>query len=191
MFHIPDLSHLPWLYIILIILTEADCEDTSVFLLLPPLKAEIRPSVLSVVLSTFNEHCFIMLGDKALHSSNTTAKIIVLCILIFTFWGWIWKDQTVWTEQQQGRAFPKFNLLLIQSYYHVILILQFCSQTSELCHTLKGFTSFLYVVILSCILLKRHEHNLNFLSIYFQTNLFASDCSTSCDFLYCIYVFIQ
>jgi hypothetical protein len=72
-------------YIILIILTEADCEDISIFLLLPPLKAEICPSVLSVVLSTFNECSFITLGDEALHSSNTTAKIMVLCILIFTF----------------------------------------------------------------------------------------------------------
>jgi len=32
-----------------------------------------------------------------------------------------------------------------------------------------------YVVILSCILIRRHDHILSFLSIYFWTKLLASD----------------
>jgi hypothetical protein len=41
---------------------------------------------------------------------------------------------------------------------HKTLICLGCSQLYELCHTLKGFLTYFYVMILSCMLLMRQEH---------------------------------
>jgi hypothetical protein len=46
--------------------------------------------------------------------TKTTGKIIVLCILIFTFSDSKLEDKRFFTEYQQ--AFPDFNLLLISSW---------------------------------------------------------------------------
>ena len=75
---------------------------------------------------------------------------------------------------------------------NVILICQHCSQTFRLCHNLKGFIIYLYVVILSCICFKRHEHILHVLGIYFQANLLTSllRISRAC-ILQSMYVFVQ
>jgi hypothetical protein len=47
-----------------------------------------------------------------------------------------------------------------------VLIRYGCSQIFEFFHPFKGFIIYLYVVIVYCILISRHEHVLIFLSIY-------------------------
>jgi hypothetical protein len=47
------------------------------------------------------------------------------------------------------------------------LICQGCSQIFELFHPFKGFITYNHVVILSCIMVSRHDHVLICLSIYF------------------------
>jgi hypothetical protein len=42
-----------------------------------------------------------------------------------------------------------------------------CSQLFKLFHSFKRFITYLYVPILSCVLLSTHDHIVSFLSIYF------------------------
>jgi hypothetical protein len=48
-----------------------------------------------------------------------------------------------------------------------ILIRQGCIQIFKLLHCFKGFITYLYVLILSCILISRHDRILSCLSTYF------------------------
>jgi hypothetical protein len=48
-----------------------------------------------------------------------------------------------------------------------ILIRYCCSRTSELFHTCEGFITYMYIVILYCMLVSRHDHVLSSISIYF------------------------
>jgi hypothetical protein len=48
-----------------------------------------------------------------------------------------------------------------------VSIRQGCSQVFEFFHPFKGFIIYFYVVIVSGILISKHDHVLSFLSIYF------------------------
>ena len=50
---------------------------------------------------------------------------------------------------------------------NVILIYYSPPQIFELLHTFEGFITYLYVVLLSCILISRHNRILSVLGIYF------------------------
>jgi len=62
---------------------------------------------------------------------------------------------------------------------------------SELFHTFKEFITYFYVVILSCVLVLRHDHILSLLSTYFYNNLLTNDYRSFCIFLYSIYTSTQ
>jgi hypothetical protein len=53
------------------------------------------------------------------------------------------------------------NFLLNQ-----ILICYFSSKLFELCHIFKGYSTYLYVMILLCILVTIQQHILSFLCVY-------------------------
>jgi len=59
------------------------------------------------------------------------------------------------------------NIPWLNFFKNGILICLGCSQTCELFQTFKWFPTCLYGVILYCILISRHDHVLNFLSIIF------------------------
>jgi len=52
----------------------------------------------------------------------------------------------------------------------------------ELFQSFKGFITYVYTVILSCMLFLKHGQILGFLSIYFQTNILTSDDQSFCIF---------
>jgi hypothetical protein len=64
---------------------------------------------------------------------------------------------------------PAHNFLINQ-----ILICYCCSQIFEVLHIFKSSVSCLYVIILPCILVMRHQHILRFLCVYFWTNLLTN-----------------
>jgi hypothetical protein len=68
-----------------------------------------------------------------------------------------------------------FILLEDNFFKNAILIRYGCSQISGVFHPFEGYITYLYVVILSCMLVSRHDHILCFPSIYFWTNLLTSD----------------
>jgi len=58
---------------------------------------------------------FLLMRDQVLHPYKTTLKVIVACILMFTFLGSNLHSRWFWTKWQQ--AFPKCTLLLLISFW--------------------------------------------------------------------------
>jgi hypothetical protein len=87
------------------------------------------------------------------------------------------------------------SITRIQSPHHSLLntisLCYYHSQISELCHIFVTPVSYLYVIMLPCILVTRQQHTLSFLYVYLYTNLLTSVNSHFCAFLYFIYVIIQ
>jgi len=82
----------------------------------------------------------------------------------------------------KGREFFDWlsNYLLLKkdsapwNWLIIILICFFFLQMTYVLLQFIGFIDHLDIMILSCIVMKRHEHILCFLCIYFWTNIFTS-----------------
>lgn len=114
--------------------------------------------------------------DQVSHPHKTTSTTIVLHIFNFIFLDNKPEDIRLWTKWYQ--AFPLSSPAL-NLFMKAMLICKVCSKIFKLCHTFKGFITYLNTVILSCILFIRHEHILSILSIYFWTNLLTVTNTTS------------
>ena len=92
-----------------------------------------------------------------------TGRIIVMCIFIFIFLYCKLEDKSFYTEWKQ--TFPDFILLLISSWIESWSVRSI--PNIELFHPFKETIIALYIVALFCVLISRHDHVINFTSIYF------------------------
>jgi hypothetical protein len=102
-------------------------------------------------------------SDQVSHTKTTTDKIIVLPnISIFIFWIANWKTKIL-------------NLMiaiipLLQSalnfFLKRIFICSSCSKIFLMLHPINVFIVYIYVLILRCILISRHDHILSFIGFY-------------------------
>jgi hypothetical protein len=83
-----------------------------------------------------------------------------LIILIFTFLDSRWEDRRFWTVGSITRIQSPLNFLQNR------IMICYC-RSQELCHVLKTSASYLYLMILPCILVTRQQHTLSFLCVYF------------------------
>jgi hypothetical protein len=95
-----------------------------------------------------------VMWEAKFHIHTKQRVKLVLCVLIFRFLDSRRKDKRLWTAWQQ--AFPELAALNFLVY--AILICYRLFQILELCYIFKSFIGYLYIMILSCCLVTRHEH---------------------------------
>jgi hypothetical protein len=99
-----------------------------------------------------------LMSETTFHTYKTTGTIIVLHILIFMFLDSRWEDKRFRTEWLQ--ALPEYSLLLISSWIKFWLVTVVAKYLN--CRMFKGSVSYIYVMILPCVQVRRHQHILIF-----------------------------
>ena len=86
----------------------------------------------------------LLVRDQVLHPYKTSFKVIVVCILIFTFVGSKLHSRWFCTRWQQ--AFPKCTLLLLISFWMQFWYVSVIHKYLNFPHTSKGFITCVYVL---------------------------------------------
>jgi hypothetical protein len=94
----------------------------------------------------------LFVGDQVSHQYRTTYNILVLYILFFMFSDCRRKQNVLdWTVASNTRIQSPTNLLV-----NKILICYYRSQVLELCHVFMWSVCYLYIMILTCILVMKN-----------------------------------
>jgi hypothetical protein len=135
------------------------------FLQHPVTSSLFGPNILlSILFSNTLRLCsFLNVRDQVSHSYKTIGKFIFRRILIFPFLGSRLEDRRSCTERQQ--SLPEFSLLLISSWIKFWLATVVPKYLN--CVTFSKHVSYLYIMILPCILVTRQQHILSVLYVYF------------------------
>jgi hypothetical protein len=101
-----------------------------------------------------------IISEARFHTHREPWAIMILYILIFNFLG---------SRSQKGLDWIVASITLIQSPFNFllnqILTSYFCSKIFELSYIFRGSVSYLYVVVLPCILVTRQQYLLSFLCL--------------------------
>jgi hypothetical protein len=99
------------------------------------------------------------------HPYRITGKIIIFYILIFTFLDSRREDERKVLNQMVAditRIQSPLNFFLNQIWFFTVV-----PNKIELCHIFKTSVTYLYAIILPCILVTRQQHAFSFLYVYF------------------------
>jgi len=124
--------------------------------------------VFTLFSSTLNLCSYLGVRHQVLHPYKAAGKIIFCVSLIFTF-----LDRTRWQRYLEFNLslvsfMVKAKLFLCLTKYHILkLLIYHCHFQILEPSTFKGFISYVYMIILSCVLLKGHEHTRQFSCVYF------------------------
>jgi hypothetical protein len=112
-----------------------------------------------LIVQSFPSSCPLVWETKLHTHTKQQVKLWSCIFYYFKFLEKRWEDKKL---NRMIATFPELNLLLIFSWMQFWLLLLFPNTLSYF----KGFISNQYLVILSCILVVRHNHLLNFLYVY-------------------------